>query len=121
MQIEVIAGHQPLGAVEPEPRHPVRAVLLRRVEHPPELPGLPDRHHLGPAGPLRSVQVRPDHLQLPVAPAEHPTTHGTWFLSAYRRTAARNPWLILSSAAGEAIGNPRQPSHPATCPDVCRA
>ena len=41
--------------------------------------------------------------------------------SAYRRTAARNPWLILPSAAGEAIGNPRQCSHPATCPDVCRA
>jgi hypothetical protein len=48
-------------------------------------------------------------------------THGMSLPSAYRRTAARNPWLILPSAAGDAIGNPRQPSHPATCPDVCRA
>ena len=70
VDVEVIAGHQPLGAVEPEPRHAVRAVLLGRVEDPLELPGLPDRHHLGLAGLLRGVQVRPDHLQLAVALAE---------------------------------------------------
>ena len=86
MDVEVIAGHQPLGAVEPEPRHPVRAVLLRRVEDPLELPGLPDRHHLGLAGLLRGVQVRPDHLQLAVALAEdHPRDLVPVRVPAHRR------------------------------------
>src|SRR6266700_6262578 len=73
VDVEVVAGHQPLGAVEPEPRHPVRAVLPGRVEDPLELPRLPDRDHLGLAGPFRGVQVGPHHIQLPVALTEdHP-------------------------------------------------
>ena len=48
-------------------------------------------------------------------------TPGCAFPSAYRRTAARNAWLLRPSAAGEAIGNPRQCSRPAIWPDVCTA
>ena len=73
MDIEVIAGHQALGAVKAEPRDPIRAVLPGGVEDPLELPRLPDRDHLGLAGPLGGIQAGPHHVQLPVALAEdHP-------------------------------------------------
>ena len=73
MDIEVIAGHQPLGAIKAEPRDPIRAFLPRGVEDPLELPRLPDRDHLRPPGFLRRLQVRAHHVQLPVALAEdHP-------------------------------------------------
>ena len=66
--VEVVAGHPPLGHREGEP-HRLAPLFLGGGEHRRELLRHPDRGHPRPAGGLPG-QIRPHHLDLAVVLAE---------------------------------------------------
>ena len=63
-QVEVVAGHPPVGLEERPPRRPGGGLALRGGPHPLELLGHADRRHPGPPGRCLPGQVRLHHLQL---------------------------------------------------------
>ena len=69
-EVEVIAGHTPVGLVEGEPRSPGRPLPLGPGEHTGVLLGDPDRGHPGPARLGLGRQVGPHGLDLAVGLGE---------------------------------------------------
>ena len=69
-EVEVIAGHAPVGLVEGEPRRPGRPLPLGPGEHTRVLLGDTDRGHPGPARPGLGRQVGAHQIDLAVGLGE---------------------------------------------------
>lgn len=103
-EVELVAGHPPVGLVEREP-HRLAVTTLGRGEHVLVLLRYSDRGHARPAGPRLLSGVGAHDLDLAVVLAER--TGGTWLPSANACTARRNEVPIFSMMAAAGIGKPR--------------